>query len=241
LQRHALFALEKLGDRSVINQVVNVWNHSNSLVRDEFIGMCATLNPNSPTSIKHFVEGVKIESIPARHALYSVTDATSILTLLDYFSSDMDFLTAFFEHGSIYEDTDNKIIKNIEHIWSDEIRKKLEQFVLRSFESEHWYDAEKSLFLKEIALLVKRHTHGFIFFLLKEIPKSERLKRNSYSMQSIFSALLEKDQVKEFVNIASKVSSDTWLAFRTLQGIFYSKRHDAKEMYKEPTSLRSGF
>jgi len=231
LQRHALFALQNLNDESVIDKVTSVWDHKSELVRNNFLELVREVNPNNPTSIRFFVEGTKVRSIYARYGLHSVSSAQAIKKLLNYFTNDEIFLKYFFDQESIFKDKDKQITDNISKVWSKDVEKLLKNIVLKSFESDFWHMAENSEFIKNITLLLKEKDVNYIFKLIAQFRKSDKAKKNIFSLRNIFSAILEKHQVKKFIDQIVKVEHGKRLALWTLQQISYSRKVEGKKIY----------
>ena len=233
LQRHALFALGNLRDDTVIKKVESVWKSEDELIKNEFLDSCRKVNPNHDLSIKYFIEGTKHGSLHARYGLYEVTEGQAVKKLLDAFTSDTSFLNRFIDRESIFKDRDGKIIKNIKAVWDSDIENKLQSIIQKAFESKHCYKAQESKFIENIALILKSKNKDYLFKLISQIAKSSNLKKNLYSFQNLFSILLEKEQVKEFINQLSHFEKGKLDALWTLQQIKSSKRADAEEIYEE--------
>lgn len=233
LQRNALFALGNLGDDTVIRKVESVWESKDKSIRDRFLELCREINPNHDLSIKYFVKGTKQEPIYARYGLYKITEAQAVKKLLDYFIHDSSFLEQFVHRESIFKDKDETLIENIEAVWDSDIKSKLQIIVQKAFESRHWYQARDSKFIRNIALLLKKKNKSYLFDLISQIAKSTNLKKNLYSFQNLFSTLLEKEQVEDFVNQLLHFEKGNFDALWTLQQIRFSKRADAEEIYEE--------
>jgi len=233
LQRNALSALGNLGDDTVIRKVESVWKSKDKLIRDRFLELCREINPNHDLSIKYFVEGVKQESIYARYGLYKINESQAVKKLLDDFIHDSSFLEQFIDRESIFKDKDETLIENIEAVWDSDIKSKLQIIVQKAFESAHWYQARDSKFIRNIALLLNKRNKSYLFDLISQIAKSNNLKKNLYGFQNLFSTLLEKEQVEEFVNQLLHFDKGKLDALWTLQQIKSSKRADAEEIYEE--------
>lgn len=233
LQSHALFALGNLGDDTVIKEIESVWESKDKLIRDDFLDLCREVNPNHDLSIKYFIEGTKHRSLHARYGLYEVTEGQAVKKLLDTFTSDTSFLNRFIDLESIFKDRDEKIIKNIKAVWDSDIENKLQSIIQRAFESNYGYEARESKFIENIALILKSKDKAYLFKLISQIAKSSNLKKNLYSSQNLFSILLEKEQVKEFINQLSHFEKGKLDALRTLQQIKCSKRAGAEEIYEQ--------
>ncbi len=233
LQRHALVALGKYKDDSIIDKISPIWEHGDSLIKDEFLKFCTSINPNHPTSIKYFVEGIKNGSIYARLGLFLISDKDGIEALLQCFIDDKLFAQTFIDQESIFRDRDAQIIQNITNVWNEKVKEKLEAILQTIFVSEYRYEAEKSEFVKAIVSLLKERNKKYIFKLIKQIATLDKLKKNIFSFQYIFSEILELDQVKDFISEMSKIDQGEKIALWTLQEIKFSKRPNANDIYEE--------
>ena len=230
LQRYAISALGHLKDDVIIDKVSQSWE-GDTLVKDEFLRFCTSVNPNHRTSIKYFVEGTKLHSIYARFGIYLVSKKNSIKRLLQYFIDDELFAYSFIDKESIFKDSDYKITKNIKSAWDNDIRQKLEILLQKIFKSKHNFEAERSGFVKSVVLMLKENNNHYIFKLLDQISQSDKLKNNIFSFKSIFALILEYDQVEDFIKKLSKFQNGEWVALWTLQEIKFSKREDAEAIY----------
>nr|MBC8489551.1 hypothetical protein [Bacteroidota bacterium] len=233
LQRYVLFALGNLRDDTVIKKVKRVWESKDKLIQDRFLELCRRINPNHDLSLKYFIKGTKQESIYARYGLYEVTEFRAVKKLLDAFINDSSFLEQFIRRESIFKDKDEKLIENIKSVWDSDIKGQLQIIVQKAFESRHWYKARESKFIENIALILKGKDKDYIFKLISQIAESSNFKKNLYSLQNLFSILLEKEQIEEFINQLSHFEKGKIYALWTLQQIKSSKRADAEEIYEE--------
>ncbi len=233
LQRNALFALQNFKDDSIIDAVANVWNRSDQLIKDRFLELCIEVNPNYDSSLKFFIEGVKSDSIHARYGLYRVSNSQAINKLLQHFIDDEEFLSKFLDREIIFKERDKQLIANIRSVWNETVKDRLQVLIKKAFESKQWYHSERSEFIKNISLLLKEKDRDYIFELINQINSSEKLKKNLFSLQSIFISLLEKDQVERFVGMLSKLEHGNRVALWSLQQIKFSPRPEAEEIYEE--------
>ena len=233
LQRNALFALGKLKDDTVIRKVDSVWQNEDKLIRDAFLQLCMEANPNHNLSIKHFIEGTKQESIYARYGLYGVTERKSVKQLLDVFICDPVFLHGFLEREGIYKDRDGQLIENIKAVWDGDIESKLEGLIQKAFALKHSYEAEHSEFIKNVGLLLKSKNEAYLFSLISQIAEDKNLKERLICFEPLFSALLEKERVKRFIDELSQLEHGRPAALRTFQRVRLSDRSDAQEIYEE--------
>lgn len=235
LQRNSLFALTKLMDDSVIQELECVWKSDDETLRNQFLDMCREINPNHELSIKYFVEGLKREDIfggyAARRGLYEITSSSGIKKLLEHFRSDQKFLKKFIDREGSYKDKDRVIIDNIDAAWDDEIQSLSNAVIINAYTNDRYYWLSDSKFLPEIALLLKKKNKDYIFELISNLQGS--IKENGFALIGLFSVLLEVEQVERFVREIEKIDNNRYYALRILQEIKYSKRENAKGIYEE--------
>ena len=231
LQRGALFALSKLKNIELIKKVSGLFNKYDDLIDQEFLIACSEVDPNDQFSIQCFVEGAKKDNITASYGLCEIKEKDAVKYLLDCFINDSKFLAQFMSPQSIYQD--NKIIQNIRNAWDLEIQKKLEDIMKVALSDEDLYFSEKSEFIKNIALLLKENNADYIFILLSEIKNSHKLEDNLFGIKEIFTLILEKRQVDNFIQELKEFDVGERIALSTLQLIKVYKRRDCEEIYEE--------
>ena len=96
------------------------------------------------------------------------------------------------DQESIFDRKDDQIIQNIKDAWDKEIQNKLQQIVVSAFSHERLYVSERAQFIKLIALSLKEKDKNYIFGLITEIKKSDKLRKHLFSVIPVFSLLLEK-------------------------------------------------
>lgn len=233
LQRNALLALGNLRDESIIREVESIWKSKRTRIQEYYLNLCRKINPNHDLSLKYFIEGTKQESIDARYGLYEVTEVRAVETLLDDFIHDPSLLNAFTDQESIFRDQDSKIIENIKAVWNRDIEEKLQKIVQKPFESCNYYIEENSIFIKNISLLLKSKNKNYLFKLISQIAASINLTDNLFDFKHIFSILLEKEQVGEFIKQLSQVKNGRRAALWTLQQIKFSNYPGSEEIYEK--------
>jgi len=234
LQVQALSALRNFKDDTIIEKVKDIWDAGNEHVRDAFLMLCLTTNPNHTLSIHYFVEGVIKDSMNAQISLYNITEAEALHTLLDIFIENSSFLYQFLSHEHIFRDKRAQFIEHLEAVWNDDIERKLQLLMQKVFISGEWDPiGKRSPFIKHIALLLKKKKRNYIFKLIEQFAQSHNPDKYLFGIEDVFGLLLEKDQVKEFINQLSHVENGRGIAFRTLQQMKSSERANTEEMYEE--------
>ncbi|MFA7254070.1 MAG: hypothetical protein WC107_05970 [Patescibacteria group bacterium] len=234
LQRHSLFALEKLEDDSIISKVKSVWRSGDELVSQRFLDFCGSVNPNHPLSLKIFIDGTKRKIIQARYGLYEVRERKAISKVIGALTKDDVFLYQFLDQESIFHDRDHLLIDNIKNVLDRRLSQKIEQAILASYKSKYWYEAEKSVFISNLAKLVLEQDNQYLHRLTKQIfSDSDLLKHAPFSFDLLFSILLTENDIKGFIDEASKYEHGKWFACRVMQLIKFSKRTDATILWEE--------
>lgn len=233
LQRRSLYALSEFKDHLLIKKVENAWRHRDELVQRAFLSFCYKTDSNCELSIKYFVEGTIQGFLEARYGIWEISDKKGIKRFLRFLKDDMLFLQHFLEKESIFRDQDGKIAQNIKVVLDEEIAKLALDVLIKAFESKYTYHAVSSNFIKSLTLLLKEHDSNFLFKLISRIKKADKLKANIFTFQNVFASVLEKNQVKRFINELLQIPKSKRLALWTLQQIKISDRKQRKEIYKE--------
>ncbi|MBD3341460.1 MAG: hypothetical protein GF353_20315 [Candidatus Lokiarchaeota archaeon] len=232
LSRTAIYSLANFNDEAVINKIAPAWEYGDSLVKDAFMTFCQEVNPNNSLSIEYFVKGTIFNTIGARYGIWEITEYKSIIELLGHFIKNEEFLYYFFENESIYKDRDYVIINNINNVWDEEVYNKIHQVIIRSFESRFYYLAENSDFIQKLSGLCKQHNINYLSKLISCIKNSETLNTIFYSLFDLLASLVEKEDVKQFIDSMSENGLENY-SFSLLRQIKYSSRSDADIVFEE--------
>jgi hypothetical protein len=235
LQRRALEALEQFKDDSFIETIIELRNHNDRLVQESVISFCSTVNPNNPKSISLFLESLKSTFVTGNYqGLQMVTDKTGIIQILDSLISDKDLLKVFIDRDKslISGYKSDKIIENITLVWDEEISQKLEEVILKAFERNTSYLAERSHFIVELSQLIDEKKPGFIYRVLDQAITSKELSHSLFDMQTLFSKLLKTNEIDLFIKSISRFDHGKRVALWTLQQIKNTERQDAIQIYE---------
>ena len=234
LQRNVIFAISKFKNIELLRRIEYLKNTEDSLILNDFISACITVDPNNSFAISTFVQGTKVENIYARYGFYQITQKDSIKKMLFYFLNDEQFLFAFIKQENIFGDKDNKIAINIRKIWTKEFQRSLEKIVVKALgHQQYWFMSEKSNWLRSIILLLAEKDREFIFSLIRSIRTNKYLRANYFYLQAVFALILKKEQVSKFIQELKTVEQGVEIGLNTLLQMYYSKRTDGKEVFGE--------
>lgn len=211
LQRHALAALENYpGDDSIIDAVAENGRSTDSLVREAFINLCKSVNPNSPTAISFFIDGISKDTshIYSRNALYSVNSKEGIKELLKGISNNQEFIHEFLDKESIFNkeerQADEVIVENIEKNIDEESASLLKTLIVNAFSGEKNYRAGDSYFLRKVALILKAQDANYLDNLISSIKSLEGSPKNHFfinDFEGVLSVLLEPEDLERLKEI----------------------------------------
>ena len=234
LHRLLLFSLSQFKDTAIIKKVQTAFKSKDQLVREAYIDLCSFVNPHSKISIQYFIEGTIQRNLKARYGLYKLKSKQSIILLIDELIDNKNFLEAFLNQESIFEDNDKELINNIKRLFkkNNPLIKKLEELVLKTYDSHDLYhDRSKSKFIKEITYLIKKNNKKFIFQLIK-ILNNNKNDVVFYYYEPLFELLLEASIVKKFIKSLSSLKLKRNIALNVLLNFKYSNRDDAMQIYE---------
>jgi hypothetical protein len=229
--RRSLFALGKFKEIQLFTSqlIKKLFNAGETATIANLIHALIEINPNHPVTINCILRGVKIDNSSARRSLSKINEKNAIELVLDKLITDSSLLHKIIEHESIYEGRDKEFIRNIEKNIDRLVLEKLKKIIMASLSSDFWYIAEKSHFIQEIALLIKKYSPKYIFEMVKNYSKIDKI----FAPINIFSLLLEKEDVEKFIEHIKNIDNNsTRIAVQTLQQIKYSTRPDNEEIYE---------
>lgn len=211
LNRHAMAALENFkGQTDIIPLVKKNFESSDPLVRDAFISMCRALDANDPGSIEVFVKAIADDTshIYARNALYSINTQDGIETFLQSISDDPKFIHEFLDNESIFNkkdaQADETLIENIRKSKNPSVTTLLKRLIISAYTGERNYDAGKSWFLQQIALIIQADEPDYLDEFVQTIKDLDEEKQRILfinDVEGVLSVLLQPEKLEELHEI----------------------------------------
>ncbi len=207
LQRHSLAALENFkGETEIIKQVEKNGESTDHLVLDAFIDLCRIINPNSEEAIDNFINVIAEDrsTIYGRYGLWEISSQAGIEYFLDKVQDNPRFIHEFLDNESIFNKptshADDKLIENIRRNKTPKVIELLKKFVVASYTGERNYDAGKSYFLQQIALIISGEQPEFLYELVntvKALPKEQQNIVFINDIENTISALIRPEDLEK--------------------------------------------
>ena len=185
LQRHALAALKNFKEETdIIKQVEKKGESTDHLILDAFIDLCRVINPNSEEAINNFIRVIAEDrsTIYGRYGLWEISSQRGIEYFLDKVKDNPRFIHEFLDNESIFNKptshADDKLIENIRRNKTANVIALLKKFVVASYTGERNYDAGKSYFLQQIALIINGEQPDYLYELIKTIKALPKEQQN---------------------------------------------------------------
>lgn len=233
LVRSSIAILGKLKDINILKEIYHEIDLDQQHIQDEFIHACIGCNSDDKFSIELYIKATKWKNINSRHGLYEIKKLDNILIYLDRLINDDIFLTNFLYYEDIFKETDHILIDNIDSIYNKRIEDKLKELIIYSITNKYYYKCEKSEFIKGISKLVYKNDNNFIFEVLQKLKSI----KDNYSFflhsQEMFSILLQKSQIKQFIESVRKIERGADFAYNVLFKIKYSGGENSDIIYEE--------
>src|SRR3989344_4516873 len=211
LQRNALDVLENYtGETDIISRVAINAESSDSLVREAFIRMCQKADPNHPESVRFFVQAIADDRahIYARNALYDITSAPGVKTLLRHFAKSPKLIHQFLDKESIFnrEDVhaDQKLIYHIRNVLDDEMVTLAKKIIIEALSGDRNYDAGNSYFIRQLVMMIMSRQKDYIYKFTKQIKDLDPKKKDNLfinDVEGIFAVLLTPDDIEPLQKI----------------------------------------
>lgn len=232
LQRHALWALEQLGDPSVVDELPTKLLNSQELVGRALLSLCTEIAPDNLKSVDYFIEGVKRNDLDGRYGLLAMKEKGAIKKFLTIFRTDDSFCRRFLEQTSLSKDREHLLVEHIAGIFDDEIRELCNEVILKSLDEHVVFRAEKSVFVAGLWKLLKERDPAFIPTMIGRIRTGDAVKTRLLFAQGFFAEFMEKEDVPTFIN-TMKAANESDYAFSVMQRIKFSGKPSATEIFEE--------
>ncbi len=230
-QRRALFALEQLADPKIIEQLPSTLLQGDEAIARAFLRLCTTVNPESPESVKHFLNGTLRRIIEARYGLYALKGKDALNIFLGRFNVDETFRQAFLDEVSVFNDQDEKLVENIEAAFDDDLAIVCEEAIVHAF---HWttdHNAQRSSFILGIGKLVRLHDNNWFLRFIHMLQNTEP-NIHLYNVEPLLAALIENEaDLNQFLR-ATMSAGERATAFRVLLSIKSSNKERGAEFFE---------
>lgn len=231
LQRHALYALQTLGDPTVIDELPNLLDSNDELVGRGFLDTCIALNPDHPKSLQYAIQSVKSNDISGRYGLFEIKEKGSILTFLKTYNDDEQFRKEFLDGTSIFGDRDSVLVSSIDSVFDAEIAELCKEVIAKSVQNYIYRSIERSIFVNGLIKLLKSKDSNFIAEILRRIHKVPNGGHGLYFAQDTFAQVFEIEDIPVYMDFMIEVNEKR-TAMNTMARIRYSKRDRAEEIYE---------
>ncbi len=231
LQRHALSALTSLGDPTVIDQLPNLMN-AEQLVMRAFLSFCRETAPNHQKSIEYFIEAVKRDDFYGRYGFQEITESEAIKKILRAFNSDENFRREYIKDTSLFREEDSKLVEHIRDVFDEEIGQLAKEALVYCTNIQIVYSAEKSSFVIGLWRLLKEKYSNFLTEMIGRIQKVPDEKHGLYFALDFFADVINKEDVESIID-AMINAGEKDSALSLMFNIKFSNRKDAEEIYEE--------
>jgi hypothetical protein len=230
LQRHALFALQKLGDKTVIDELPNLLD-AEDLVARVFVSTCSELNPDNQKSLEYVIESIKRNDPSSRYALFKIKERRSIVFFLNTYINDELFRKEFLDHTSIFGEKDSSMVANIIAVLNPEIEELCKDVIVKSVDSYAYRSIDKSDFVFSLIRLMKTRSPDFIPELLRRINNNDSSSNTLFFSEGIFAYILDKEDISIFLDTILSFNQSR-IAMDTMVRIKYSNRDFSEDLYE---------
>jgi len=229
-----LVGLEKLGDKTVIDELPDLSEIADELVAREFVSVCIELNPNHPRSVQFAIETVKRNDIGGRYGLFEITEKDAIKTFLKALINDDQFRKEFLDNTSIVGERDAILVQNIAKVLDSELQKLCLEAIVKCVQTHSYRSADRSVFVINLVKLLKVKIRGFLKKFLTGLKDDK--DHALYFAQDTLVQILEKKDIKIFLEIMIQ-AGESRTAVSTMIRIKYSNRPSSEEIFETGRSL----
>lgn len=233
LRRLSINALRNFNDLSLLKQIKTKSLSTTKIDYDELISACVDINPNDEYTIKVILEGLKNRTNTVIKCISKINSGIGIENLFKLLMSDEVALYEFLDECKKGEKYYLCLLENIRKVLDSELLEVLHSFIISAFKGRSPWRAEDSDIIKQISMLLKEKNERYIFDLISKIKGVLELHDKIMDFVNIFSAIIEKEDVEEFIDEMSSFKSGVRAALFTLQAVKFTKRKNSEIIYEE--------
>lgn len=235
LQRHALLALQFLGDPSVVEELPSIQASTDELVVQELLDVFMELAPDHPTSVQAFLEAVRRNELRGRYGLHRIATPSSIKTFLKTFLTDSVFRREFMDDSAIFRDGDQQLVEHIGAVLDAEIQQLAMEVLVAATHFEIAHDAERSTLISGLWKLLRSRDDSFITEMMERTRAADS-RGGLYTVARMLSDVIEEEDVAPYVEFM-KAAGESDVAYQVLLGVKRSNRHRAAKIYEAGRAL----
>lgn len=230
LQRHALEALGKFDEPTIIDALPNMIEYDELLARS-FVLLCIRLDPDHEKSVRYFIQAVKKNIYYAAHGLASMTKPRSIKVFMTELAQDEVFRHELLKDFSFSSSPDQEILKHIGDNFDDEISALTMEVLVESMRGRFAYESSHAEFFAALFKLMKSKNGQFIKEYISKIQGLENADRTFFSTREMFAAALDESDIADFIESMIHASKREEAA-HVLISIKLSGRNKADAIYE---------
>lgn len=231
LRRVSLATLRRFGEKEILGKVKCILNEKNKDLSKEIIYLYGSLDSSSKESVEVFANGTKNDCYVESLGFLFRADVNNefLNSFFGLLINDREFLSSLLEHESIFNKDVQCFTDSLSDFFDSELYNNILGIIEESFSSERYWNAERSVFLNNIARAAADYNKGFLGELLDKVEKSEGLQGSIFGLQYIFKNALVVENVREFIDRLKKIEHGERVALWTLQ----SAQIDKEDVYLE--------
>ncbi len=205
LQRHALEALSKFRDSSVIDALPNLLDGEELVARAE-LSLCTEVDPDHEKSVQYFIEATKKDIFYGKYGLYELSKPESIKTFLGALVTDENFRFEFLDDHLDSTAVTDQVIKRIDNVFDNDISELIDKVILVALQGHHSYRGSRSNFLAKIFRLKKSRVTSFINDIIVALSNCPDKSTCFFSAQPLLEQVLDEADVPVFINTMTAVN-----------------------------------
>jgi hypothetical protein len=232
LERHALEALGRFQDSTIIDELPNLLN-KDELVAQTFIRLCTRLDSDHEKTVQYLIEAVKKNIFYGEMGLIEVKKIDAIKVVLTSLTDDEVFRHEFIKDFSFSFAAPAvvQIISNIEAVFNDDISNLLMRLLVVSLESKYAYEVTQSDFFVELFKLLNKKRSDFIVEYIQKLKRTEKSNYSLFSAQELIRDAIGVDDVPKLISAMKRVSKRQYAA-DILISIKLSNRENTDQIYE---------
>lgn len=212
MQINALHALGSVNEKTVLEQLAVLSDSPDDSVFGYVERLAYDTDPESELAVDIYTKAIKRSSYySGREGIENLKSPHAIGYFLNKLAADSKLIKPIIDHDRMFKEERSGFLTHVRDAWQPEWLKPLKAFILKAFEVEYGYYAERSEFVEKIIRLISTHDPQYYNELLTYGVKDQSMLMR---IDSSLAKIMQPKDVTPTANAIGKLGDKGFLLFR---------------------------
>lgn len=229
LKKDLIYIVKYLNDKNILKELKQFWENEDQDFKESLLRICIELDPNNDVTVEFIIKALNNKYSLTSYGISQINSNEMLKKFFNKLNSHYLLIQKF------YEVLDNKsklkILNNIKEVADTSLISILEDFIINGYKVKNNSYMNITGFQIDIAKLISQFNRLFVFRLLNDLSDSKEV--HQYQLPNLYSKILKKAQIKNFIIKCRKIYKDDNIAMHTLMSAYSKNDYKLKSVYEE--------